>query len=44
MDTVIMGNQRLYDIMKEKMPFMQKRISAKKTVSVPANWKANLLR
>ena len=25
LDTVIMGNERLYDIMKEKMRFMQRR-------------------
>ena len=37
LDTVIMGNKRLYEI-------MQKRTSLMKTVSVPVNWKVNLQR
>ncbi len=41
LDTVMMGNARLYEIMKEKKPSMQKKISPMKTVSVPANWKLN---
>lgn len=31
LDTVIMGNARLYEIMKEKKRFMQKKISRMKT-------------
>ena len=42
MDTVIMGNARLYQIMQEKMLCMQNRISARKTGFWHLNWKANL--
>lgn len=41
MDTVIMGNERLFQIMKERMPSMPRKISVTRTVSVPANWKLN---
>lgn len=41
MDTVIMGNERLFQIMKERMPSMPRKISVTRTVSVPANWKRN---
>lgn len=44
LDTVIMGNKRLYDIMKEKDAIYAKRIFPMKMVSVPVNWKANLLK
>ena len=44
LDTVIMGNKRLYDIMKEKDAIYEKRIFPMKMVSVPVNWKANLLK
>ena len=45
LDTVIMGNARLYEIMKEKRTnFMQKKTLPKKMVSVPVNWKQNLQR
>ena len=44
LDTVIMGNARLYEIMKEKNKFMQKKTLPKKMVSVPVNWKQNLQR
>ena len=45
LDTVIMGNQRLYDIMKEKEAIYAKdQISLMKTVFVPVNWKENLLK
>ena len=40
MDTVIMGNARLY---RKKMLCMQNRISARKMVFWHLNWKANLL-
>lgn len=42
LDTVIMGNARLYEIMKEKKLFTQKKISPMKTGSAPVNWKQNL--
>ena len=41
LDTVIMGNARLYEIMKEKRRSMQRKILQMKTVSVPANLKVN---
>ena len=45
LDTVIMGNARLYDIMKEKeADLCKRRLSPKKMVSVPVNWKQNLQR
>ena len=40
LDTVIMGNLRLYEIMKEK-PFTPRRILPTKTESVPASLKVN---
>ena len=43
LDTVIMGNARLYEIMKGKrMPSMQRKISLMKMVFVQVNWKVNL--
>lgn len=42
LDTVIMGNERLYQIMKEKTKFMQKRIFLKRTVSKPENLRRSL--
>lgn len=42
MDVVIMGNERLYQIMKEKDASMQKKTFPTKTVSAPANWRRNL--
>ncbi len=42
MDTVIMGNSRLYEIMKEKEAIYAKKISPMKMVSAPASWKQNL--
>lgn len=44
LDTVIMGNKRLYDIMKEKDAIYAKEDFPMKMVSVPVNWKANLLK
>lgn len=44
MDTVIMGNARLFQIMKERMPSMPRKISVMRTASVPANWKQNSLK
>ena len=41
MDVVIMGNARLYEIMKERMPSMQRKISLMKMVFVQVNWKVN---
>ena len=41
LDTVIMGNARLYEIMKEKKSSMPKKILPTKTGSVPANWRQN---
>ena len=41
LDTVIAGNQKLYDIMK-KMPFMQRRTFPKKMVCVQANSRLSL--
>ena len=41
LDTVIMGNERLYQ---KKKPSTQKRISQTKMVSVPANLRVNLQR
>ena len=41
MDTVIMGNERLFQIMKKRMPSMPRKISVTRMVSVPANWKRN---
>ena len=37
LDTVIMGNQRLYEIMKEKEAYMQKKISLTRTESKQVN-------
>ena len=42
LDTVIMGNERLYQIMKEKDEIMQKRIFLKRTVSKPENLRRSL--
>lgn len=42
LDTVIMGNQRLYDIMKEKDAIYMKKISLTKMAFAPANSKQNL--
>ena len=44
MDTVIMGNTRLFQIMKEKDASMPRKISVMRTASVPANWKQNSLK
>ena len=41
LDTVIMGNARLYEIMKEK--FTQKKISQMKTESKQVSWKLSSL-
>ena len=41
MDTVIMGNRKLYDIMKEKGPCTPNPISPMPTASAPPSWKAN---
>lgn len=41
MDTVIMGNQRLYDIMKEKEALYAKRISPTRTALKPASWRVS---
>ena len=42
LDTVIMGNFRLYEIMKERRkPFTPRRILPTKTESVPASLKVN---
>lgn len=41
LDTVIMGNQHLYDVMKEKDALYEKRISARKTAFAPASWRRN---
>lgn len=43
LDTVIAGNQKLYDIMKEKMPFMPRKTSPRKMVCVQVNSRPNLL-
>ena len=45
-NTVIMGNKRLYEIMKEKDAIlMQKRdFTDERRYPVPVNWKANLQR
>lgn len=42
LDTVIMGNERLYAIMREKMPCMQSRTSRKRTATMRRNSKPNL--
>lgn len=42
MDVVIMGNARLYEIMKEKEAIYAKKTLPTKTVSVPVSWKVNL--
>lgn len=42
LDTVIMGNERLYAIMQEKMPCMQSRTSPKRTATMRRNSKPNL--
>ncbi len=42
LDTVIMGNARLYEIMKEKDASTPRKISATKTEYAPASWKGNL--
>ncbi len=43
LDTVIAGNQKLYDIMKEKkMPSMPKKTSPKKMVCVQVNSRPSL--
>lgn len=42
LDTVIMGNKRLYDIMKEKDAIYMKEDFPTKTVSAPVNSKQNL--
>lgn len=41
LDTVIMGNQRLYDCGREKTRFMKRTISAMRTESVLLSWKRN---
>ena len=41
LDTVIMGNARLYEIMKERRPSTPRRISPTRTASGPANWRRN---
>lgn len=41
LDTVIMGNARLYEIMKEKKSSMQKKISQMRTESKQVSWKQN---
>ena len=41
LDTVIMGNQRLYDIMKEKDALYASRISARRTARKPRSWKGS---
>ena len=43
LDTVIMGNKRLYDIMKEKDAIYMKKILQMRMVSVQANLKQSLL-
>ena len=42
LDTVIMGNERLYQIMKEKMRYMLKKIFLRRMESKPENLKKNL--
>lgn len=44
MDTVIMGNARLYEIMKRRKQSTRRRISRKRMESGPASWKGNLRR
>ena len=45
MDTVIMGNRRLYDIMQGKRRALREsRTSLTRTVSGPRSWRANLPR
>ena len=44
LDTVIMGNQRLYDIMKEKEAIYMKENFTDEDVSAPVNWRVNLPR
>ena len=44
LDTVMMGNARLFEIMKERMLSMQKRISLMKMVFVQVSWRQNLHR
>lgn len=41
LETVIMGHTRLYSIMKRRTPFTPNRISPRKTVCGPVNWKAS---
>jgi len=43
LDTVIMGNQRLYDIMKKRMPSTQRKILPRKMVSKPVSLRQSLL-
>ena len=43
LDTVIMGNARLYEIMKEKEVLYAKKTSPMKMGSKQVNWKVNLL-
>ena len=40
LDTIMQGNQRLYDVMKTS--YMQNRTSVRKTVIWQQNWKQNL--
>ena len=42
LDTVIMGNQHLYDIMKERMPSTRRKTSLTKTACALPSWKPNL--
>ena len=44
LDTVMMGNARLFEIMKKRMLSMQKRISLMKMVFVQVSWRQNLHR
>ena len=44
LDTVIMGNQRLYEVRQERMRSMPKRTSRMKTGSAPVSWKRSLPR
>ncbi len=44
LDTVILGNQHLYDVMKEKDALYVRRTSPTRTASGPASWRRSLPR
>ncbi len=42
LDTIMQGNQRLYDVMKQKTSYMQNRILVRNMAIWQQNWKRSL--